>query len=132
MVMGGPPEALQARVNDLRIALEKVGRDVSEIDVAVSLAVSLDSTRERAVERFLNSHVGHRFTSWTSDPEVIDRMIRGNLIGTPEEVAEKIRERAEAGMTHCAPQHIAAETVEEMIEQMHIYAEEVIPLCKSL
>ena len=132
MVIGGPPEALQARVNDLRVALDKVGRDISEIDVTVSLAVSLDSTRERAVGRFLNSHVGRRFTSGTSDPEVIDRIIKSNLIGTPGEVAEKIREKAEAGMTHCAPQHIAAETVDEMIEQMYIYVEQVIPLCQSI
>ncbi|MFQ5933700.1 MAG: LLM class flavin-dependent oxidoreductase, partial [Dehalococcoidia bacterium] len=132
LVMGGPIEAFRTRVNDLHTALEKVERDVSEIDVTVSFAVSLDSSRERAVERFRNSQVGHRFTSWTSDPEVIERMIRGNLVGTPEEVAEKVRERAEVGMSHCAPQHIAAESIEEMMEQMHIYAEEVMPLCEDL
>lgn len=132
LVTSGPIDGMRARVNDLSTELDEAGRDLSEIDVTVSFAVSLASTNEKARERFFNSHVGQRFTSWTTDQDMIEGMIKSNLIGTPEEVAEHIRQRAEAGMTHCAPQHIASESVDEMIEQMHIYAEEVVPLCKDL
>jgi len=132
MVIGGPDEALRKRVDELGAALAKVGRDISEIDVAISLAVSLDTTHEAAVKRFLASYVGRRFSSRARTPEDLDKIIKGNLVGTPQEVAERVEGMAKAGMTHSAPQHIAAESMSDMMEQMHIYAEELAPLCKSL
>lgn len=132
MVSWALPADLRARVDNLEAALEKVGREISEIDVTVCPVLSLASSRERAVERFLNAPVGHRFTSWTEDLAEIDGVIRRQMIGTPEEVAELIGAWAEAGMTHCAPQHIAAQSCEEITEQMHMFAEELFPLCESL
>ncbi len=132
LMSSGPIDSMRSRVDDLERELAQAGRDISEVDVAVSFAVSLASTSEKAQERFFDSHVGHRFMSWATDEETVEGMIGRNLVGTPEEAAEHIRQRAEAGMTHCAPQHIAAESVDEMMEQMHIYAEQVVPLCAGL
>jgi len=100
---------------------------LSELDVALSLAVSIEPTHERAIERFRNSYVGRRLLARFQ----LDQLVQGHLIGTPEEVAERITALGQAGMTHCAPQHIAADRFEEMLEQMHRYAEEVIPRCRS-
>ncbi len=127
MIMGAPLEALRAKTDELRAASEKAGRDASEIDVAVSTAISLDSTHERAVERFLTSVVGRRFIGRHGG---VERVMMGNLIGTPSEVAEKLGQMEEAGISHNAPQHIAANTFEELKEQMQIFGEEVIPLCR--
>jgi probable F420-dependent oxidoreductase len=132
MVLGGSAGEIRARVEDLGVALERVGRDISEIDVAACPAISLDVTHEHAVERFLEAPVGHRFTSRTSNPDEVEDMIGRQLIGTPEDVAERLAGWAEAGITHFAPQHIAAHTAAEMSEQMHRFAEELIPLCRAL
>ncbi len=127
MVMGCPPAALRTRVDALAVEMEKAGRKVSELDVALSLAVSIESTHERAIERFRNSYVGRRLLARFQ----LDQLVQGHLIGTPEEVAERITALGQAGMTHCAPQHIAADRFEEMLEQMHRYADDVIPRCRS-
>ena len=127
MTMAAPPDALRAKVNDLRTACEKEGRDVSEIDVTISAALSLDSTRERAIERFTNSAVGRRFAGRGS----MDQFVSGNLIGTTNEVADRINQLGEAGLTHIAIQHVAADSYDVMKEQMQIFAEKVLPLCKS-
>ncbi len=127
MVMGCPPAALRTRVDALAVEMEKAGRKMSELDVALSLAVSIESTHERAVERFRDSYVGRRLLARFG----LDQIVKGHLIGAPAEVAERIRALGEAGMTHCAPQHIAADSFSEMMEQMHRYAEDVIPLCRS-
>lgn len=131
MLLGGSPEIIRERVAALGAALEAAGRDLSEIDVAACPAISLDTTRERAVKRFLDAPVGHRFTSWTNSPAEIEDMIGRQIIGTPEQAAERVVAWGEAGMTHFAPQHIAARTAGEMSEQMHMIAEELIPLCRS-
>ena len=122
MVMGCPPAALRTRLDALAVEMEKAGRKMSELDVALSLAVSIEPTHERAVERFRNSHVGRRFLGRFELEQVVK--------GTPEAVAERITALGEAGMTHTAPQHIAADRFEEMVEQMHRYAEDVIPHCR--
>jgi alkanesulfonate monooxygenase SsuD/methylene tetrahydromethanopterin reductase-like flavin-dependent oxidoreductase (luciferase family) len=107
--------------------MQKAGRKMSELDVALSLAVSIEPTHERAVERFRNSYVGRRLLARFE----LDQIVKGHLIGTPDEVAERIMTLGEAGMTHAAPQHIAADRFEEMMEQMHRYAEDVVPRCRS-
>jgi probable F420-dependent oxidoreductase len=127
MVMGCPPAALRTRLGALAAEMEKAGRKMSELDVALSLAVSIEPTHERAVERFRNSQVGRRLLGRLE----LDQVVKGHLIGTPEAVAERIVALGEAGMTHTAPQHIAADRFEEMVEQMHRYAEDVVPRCRG-
>jgi probable F420-dependent oxidoreductase len=127
MVMGCPPAALRTRLDALAAEMEKAGRKMSELDVALSLAVSIEPTHERAVERFRNSQVGRRLLGRLE----LDQVVKGHLIGTPEAVAERIVALGEAGMTHTAPQHIAADRFEEMVEQMHRYAEDVVPRCRG-
>ena len=126
MTSGGP-WALKSQVDALRAELDKTGRDLSEIDVVFSPALRLDTSRERAVEKFMTSHVGRRMLKG-ADLADMDSVLKTHLVGTPEEVAESIRGWANAGATHCAPPNIAAETYEEFMEQMHIYANEVVPL----
>jgi len=127
MVMGCLPAALRTRLDALAAEMEKAGRKMSELDVALSLAVSIEPTHERAVERFRNSQVGRRLLGRLE----LDQVVKGHLIGTPDEVAERITALGEAGMTHTAPQHIAADRFEEMVEQMHRYAEDVVPRCRG-
>jgi probable F420-dependent oxidoreductase len=127
MVMGCPPAALRARLDALQVEMQKAGRSMDELDVALSLALSVESTHERAVERFRQSYVGRRLLGRFD----LDQLVKGHLIGTPAEVAERITALGEAGMTHCAPQHVAADSFGEMMDQMERYAKEVVPLCRT-
>lgn len=132
MLPGGSPEYFRERVEALGIALDKAGRDISEIDVVACPAMSLDTTRERALRRFLDNPVGQRFMSFGSNPAEVEAIIGRQIIGTPAEATERIGQWAEAGMTHFAPQHIAGRSAAAMREQMHVFAEELMPLCRSL
>jgi hypothetical protein len=50
-----------------------------------------------------------------------------NLIGTPAELIDKANAFREAGVTHFLGLYFAANTVQELIDQMQIFAEEVAP-----
>ena len=50
-----------------------------------------------------------------------------NLIGTPEEVIEKCLALRAAGVTHLCGIYFAARDVEELLDQMALFAEAVVP-----
>lgn len=112
------------RWKEVEEAMDKEKRSMSELDVVVSWGMSLAKTREKALERFKKSLQGgkERPADWYS---------KNNLIGSPAEVAEFISGFEKAGATHCIPLHIAADTMPEIEEQLHMFAEEVMPLVKK-
>ena len=55
-------------------------------------------------------------------------MLEANLIGTPAEVVEKALALEAAGVTHLLGLYFAVNTVEELLDQMTLFAEEVVPL----
>ena len=50
-----------------------------------------------------------------------------NLIGTPSEVVAKAMAFKEAGVTHLLGLYFAANSVQELLDQMQLFAEEVMP-----
>ncbi len=110
--------------NHVEEAMEKEGRSISELDITTSWGMRLAKTRKEALEQFNNSLQGGK-------PRPEEWYRNNNLIGTPAEVAEFIINFEKAGATHCAPLHIAADTLPEIEEQMHIYAEEVMPIVRA-
>ena len=55
------------------------------------------------------------------------KMEDSNLVGTPAEVVDKANAFKEAGVTHLLGLYFAANSVQELIDQMQIFAEEVMP-----
>jgi hypothetical protein len=53
-----------------------------------------------------------------------------NLIGTPAEVIDKAFAFKEAGVTHLLGLYFAANSVPELLDQMQLFAEEVMPKVK--
>src|SRR5437762_583176 len=53
-----------------------------------------------------------------------------NLIGTPAEVIDKALAFKEAGVTHLLGLYFAANSVPELLDQMQLFAEEVMPKVK--
>lgn len=113
------------RIEGLKPILAKYGRDISQIDVVAEGQVRLARTKEKAIAEYQASRQGQ--FSLTRGAK-LEKLIADNWIGTPDEVAEKIRAIASHGITHFNVLHIAGDTMGERLEQMQIFAEQVIPM----
>ena len=112
---------LHSRMEWLREGLAKEGADISKFDVEISIQQLLGRTHEETVERFKNSYLGRRLAGQ------IDGVIANSIVGTPEEVVEKVKSMEEEGITLCMSTNIAVDTFEEMLEQVQWLSEEVMP-----
>ncbi len=123
MLFSPTTEEVRQSVEELRSKAEERGRDVSEIDVLLSASLSMERTSEEAIRRYQTLHTGRR-ARVNGD---IDVILSRNFIGTPGEIVERIGGLGEAGLKNCTITGIAADTMEERIEQMQMFAEEVMP-----
>jgi probable F420-dependent oxidoreductase len=123
-----PAEQIRAAVERLRRAAEHAGRNPDAIEIAPQFVMTIAKTHEAAVARFRESWLYHHLLSLKTstlkdqDLSVVERY---NLIGTPDEIAEKIAEFRDAGVTYCASLAISTSSIEDLIEQMHFFAEDV-------
>lgn len=122
-----PPneKEFQHRYEALCRNMDQIGRNVSEMDVAVSTTASIGRTHQEAVERLRRSRVSGRFKD-----KSIEEIMAENVVGSTAEVLEKIKRLEKAGLRHATFQRFAASSVDEVIEQMHLVAEEVMPAFK--
>ncbi len=125
-----PVERLAHDVARLKDLTEAAGRDFSRIAVAPQYMVYLDPDHDRAVARFQESQMHKHLVSLTQSTlkeQASASPIEINLIGTPPEVVEKCLALAEAGVSHLLGLYFAAGTVDELADQMTLFAEEVVP-----
>lgn len=139
---GDPPERIASKVADMRRRREARGLPAMEFGMA---AYSIVRPTERAAKKELAritavnpGSAGYRnYQDWIShtkldqqvsleDYSVSNRGLRAGLVGTPEQVAERVNEIQEAGvgllLLQCSPQ----------LEEMERFAAEVMPLTASL
>jgi dimethylsulfone monooxygenase len=137
---GDPVERIAPKIADMRRRREQVSGSTMEYGMAAYVIVR-DSEREaqRELERITNVSVGspgyHNYQDWLAntqleqrvtleDYSVSNRGLRAGLVGTPEQVAERIRELEAAGvgllLLQCSPQ----------LEEMERFAEQVMPLTR--
>lgn len=129
-----PPEAIRRGIEIVRQSAEEAGRDPGSIDIAPQLMVCMGQTYEEAIDRFKNSQMYHHLISLqgsTLRNQDLSRIEENNLIGTPEQVLEKIAELEKAGVTHCAALNFITQTPAEMIEQMEFFKESVVDVYKG-
>ncbi len=119
-------EDLRRQTAQLKAAATAHGRNPDEIDFVVSTTLSIAPTREEAIKRFLTSHTGKR----AGVSQDINTVTSRNLIGSPEDIIARIAKWQEAGLKHCAVPGIAADTFKERIEQLEMFASEVMPKFK--
>ncbi len=137
---GDPVEHVTAKIADMRARRVRVGRRPMEYGMAAYVIVR-DSEREaqRELERITNVTEGspgyHNYQDWLAntqlesrvsleDYSVSNRGLRAGLVGTAEQVADRIRDYEAAGLglllLQCSPQ----------LEEMERFAETVIPLVR--
>ncbi|WP_432825593.1 LLM class flavin-dependent oxidoreductase [Dactylosporangium sp. CA-092794] len=125
-----PTDRLASGVRRLHAYAAEAGRDGAAIEVAPQLVLCVDRDPERAVERFTASQAYEHLVSLrksTLKGIELGSYTSQNLIGTPEQIIERVNRLAEAGATQLAGMIVVANTTDEMREQMRIFAAEVLP-----
>jgi FMNH2-dependent dimethyl sulfone monooxygenase len=139
---GDPPGRIAPKVADIRRRRAEIG--LPEMDFGMAAYAIVRSTEREAREelaRITNVNPGsagyNNYQDWIShtkleqqvsleDYSVSNRGLRAGLVGTPEQVAERVNEFQEAGvgllLLQCSPQ----------LEEMERFASEVMPLTGSL
>lgn len=130
MPAGMPVDRLAAGVAQLHEKAAGYGRDGTTLAVTPQLVLCLDSDPEAALERFTASQAYEHLVSLrktTLRGIELESYSTQNLIGTPEQVIERIRALGEAGATEMAGMIVVAGSVGDMREQMRLFAAEVLP-----
>ena len=122
-------DRLGALVIQMREIAQRAGRDPKTIEVAPQFVVHLGKTREAARARYRESQMSKHLTSLSKSTlkEQTASSEDINLIGSVEEVIEKAMAFRKAGVTHFLGLYFAANSADELVDQMQMFAEEVMP-----
>jgi probable F420-dependent oxidoreductase len=121
-----PFEELREWIGIFRERAAAAGRDPEKMIAAPQLSCLVGRTHEEAEERYMQSGmVQHRLSlAYTGrDPRLA---MDNNLVGSAEEVLEKVEILHDAGADHLACITLCVNSVPEYYEQMHLLAEEVV------
>jgi probable F420-dependent oxidoreductase len=124
-----PPATLKEYGEVLRESAVKAGRDPSAIEIAPQIAMCIGRTHEEAVEQFRSSWLYHHFLSLrqsTFKDQDLSGVENINLIGTPDEIVEKLHGFIDAGCTYFPGLIMSTTTMDETIDQMQQFAERVM------
>ena len=123
------PEEIARGIEDVHRAAAAAGRDGAAIDIAPQFAVSIGRTRDEAHRRFRGSQLFKHLESLKKSTlrEQTGGFEQRNLIGSPEEISERIRVYERAGVTTCSGMLFVAGTVGEMREAIELFGREVLP-----
>ena len=123
------PEEIKAGVEGIEKECAEVGRSISEIDIAPQISVSVAETHEDAIRRYEASQIYRhscslgKSTMKGKDPtQYLDR----NLVGSVDEVCERVEKYIEAGVTTFSALIFADNTIEETKEHMQFFSENII------
>ena len=116
---------LVVRKEQLKPLLDEVGKTLDDMELTVWADISIESTQQRAADKYLNTRMGHYRN------QDRDTVLKGHWVGTVQEVAEKLIRIKNEGVDHVVAMHTGADTFEEMIELTHVFAEEVMPIVEK-
>lgn len=115
---------------EVRAAAEEVGRELpADFDVAPQMGIAIGATHEEAWAKFERSQL-YAHTRSLSESTLKGRqggVEQRNLIGTAEEITERVAAYAEAGVTTMSALLFACDDVAETLEDMQAVAEGVLP-----
>jgi probable F420-dependent oxidoreductase len=123
------PEEIARGVDDIKRHAERAGRDWTAIDIAPQFAVAIGRTHDEAVTRFHASQLYKHLESLKRSTlrEQTGGFEHRNLVGSPEEICERIRAYQRVGVTTLVGILFTVNTVAEMHESMELFGHEVIP-----
>ena len=127
---GLTPAEIEDRNEDLEALCNEYGRDPAEIDVAPQLIAAVDRDGEAARRTFKRSQVFEHLKSLagsTLKDQSLDDLVDQNLIGSPDELVEKLERYHDAGVDHFPAIIFAANDVAGLQDQMKVFANTVMP-----
>ncbi len=125
----GPARIAEGR-EKLRAYALAAGRNPDDIAIAPQLVVCIGRTVEEAEKVFKRSQAYEHLVSLqqsTLKGFDIASYVAMNLIGSVDEVIERVAAYRDAGAVHFPGLLFVANTVDEMIEQFQLFAEAVVP-----
>ena len=125
-----PPDRFREGVARVQQLAVDAGRDPTEVRFAPQVMVSIARTHEAAIKNFSQGpmfrHLGTLGESTLRGVD-IDRLAGANLVGTPDEIVERVSEFRDAGATMMATMSFIANSIDGTIEDIQYFAEEVFP-----
>jgi probable F420-dependent oxidoreductase len=124
------PDRVRAGREKLIAYAEQAGRDAAEIEIAPQLVVCLGRTVEEAEREFKVSRIYEHLLSLqesTLKGLDISQYVSMNLIGSIDEVIERVDGYRRAGATHLPGLLFAGKSVDQMLDQVALFAEAVVP-----
>jgi probable F420-dependent oxidoreductase len=123
------PEEIASAVDGIKAHCETFNRDYTEIDIAPQLIISIGKNHDDAMEKFQNSQLFNHMESLkksTLKDQDTTLVTERNLVGGPDELSEQLQTYIDAGVTTFSALLFAVNTVEEMLESMQFFSEEVM------
>lgn len=123
-------DEMAAGITEIEAAADAVGRELpADFDVAPQVGIAIGATHEEALAKFERSQL-HAHTKSLSNSTLKGRqggIEERNLIGTADEIAERIQAYDEVGVTTMSALIFACHDVAETLEDMEAFATQVIP-----
>lgn len=124
-----PSASAAAHLAGLRPFMDAAGKDMGALDIIAEGELRIGTTQEAAEKAYRQSTMG-QFRTERCPPasrKPVDTVTGANWVGTVEHIVGKLRAAKEQGITHFNILHLVADTLSERLEQMQMFAEEVIP-----
>jgi alkanesulfonate monooxygenase SsuD/methylene tetrahydromethanopterin reductase-like flavin-dependent oxidoreductase (luciferase family) len=105
-------------------------RDVKEIDIAPQLVCCIDEDSDVAKKNFEASQVFEHMKSLvqsTLKDQEFEGLMDVTLVGSPEEIIERLDKYHEVDVNHFPAIMFAANDVDEMLRNLKIFSNEVMP-----
>lgn len=123
------PEQFIEAIPRLDEILKEQGRRLEEVDIVREISVSLDETKDAAMERYLSTPASAHMKSLSvGEKRVVglEREVERSLIGTADDVIEGIQSYLDVGVLHFMFNFAVTET-QGLKSMMERFAEEVMP-----
>jgi len=122
-----PLSEIEERIKALRMYAEAAGRNPSEIEVAPQFSLLVGKSQEAAEKTYMRSGlVAHRVSLAHTGRDPVHQ-VTANLVGSAQSIIDKIHRLKTMGVDHCAAMAVAVNSQVELIEQLHWFAEDVMP-----
>lgn len=119
-----PPEEYPGRIDHIGELAREKGRGDVEFDIATEVYVCLDESSEKALANARKTlEVLPYGFDHTATPEAV---AQAGLIGSPDQLNEKIGRYVEAGVNHYEMKLIY-HTIDHLAEQLELFSKEVMP-----
>ena len=124
------PNEIKERSGEIKSFCEEEKRNPKEIDVAPQLVCCIDRDSDTAKKNFESSQVFEHMRSLiqsTLKDQEFDALMDVTLVGDSTEIIEKIDQYHEVGVNHFPAIMFAANDVEELVRNLEVFSETVLP-----